>query len=657
MTERGEQMFRRGLGSPMLFSVVYTVIASAIYFALGVVAGYALGLTPLVFVASAVMFALAAMTYVEGSSLHQDRGGSTVFARHAFNELWSFVAGWAVLLDYVILIAATAFSATNYLAAFWSPLGSGAVETVAVLGILGYVAVRNIRGFSTTRSSRIRILVVADIALQLALIGFGMALLFDAHAITSTIHLGSTPTVENLVVAFGIATVVSTGLESASGLSGEVEVSRAGLRRLVSASSLTVFVVYTGIAIVAISAQPVIDGTTALSTTYKDAPVLGIAAAFKDAWLRDGAKYVIAAIAAITLIAASNSAMLGLSRLAYSLSTNRQIPSAVGRLHPTRFTPWVLIVLATIVAAALSLPHDLDMLLGLYAFGALLGLTIAHAAILRLRFSEPDAPRPYDIPFDLKVRGASLPLPAVLGLVLSAAAWLSVLITHNEARWVGIGWMAFGLTLYVIYRRTTGKPIFQRVTVPREALLGEHLEAEYGSILVPIFGTALDDDIMQTAGRLAAEEDLEGPAGGGATIEAIWVFEIPMSLPIDARLPDAELKRARAALARAKAVGEEYEGVQVATATVRARRAGQAIVDEARRRGVQAIVLAAEEPSKIRGGTRLGGRAGMDAFVGEATKLVVSKAGCPVILTAPPVGDQAVSKSVPDRAPTAGGAV
>ncbi len=217
------------------------------------------------------------------------------------------------------------------------------------------------------------------------------------------------------IVAFGIATVVSTGLESASGLSGEVEVSRAGLRRLVSASSLTVFVVYTGIAIVAISAQPVIDGTTALSTTYKDAPVLGIAAAFKDTWLRDGAKYAIAAIAAITLIAASNSAMLGLSRLAYSLSTNRQIPSAVGRLHPTRFTPWVLIVLATIIAAALSLPHDLDMLLGLYAFGALLGLTIAHAAIIRLRFSEPDAPRPYRIPLELTVRGTSLPLPALLG--------------------------------------------------------------------------------------------------------------------------------------------------------------------------------------------------------------------------------------------------
>jgi APA family basic amino acid/polyamine antiporter len=112
-----------------------------------------------------------------------------------------------------------------------------------------------------------------------------------------------------------------------------------------------------------------------------------------------------------------------------------------------------------------------------------------------------------------------------------------------------------------------------------------------------------------------------------------------MALPIDARLPDAQLERARAALRRAKAVGEEYEGVEVATATVRARRAGQAIVEEARRRGVEAIVLAAEEPSRIRGGALLGGRTPLDNFVGDITKYVVQKAPCRVILTAPPAAE------------------
>ena len=645
--DRAALALRRSLDARLLFAVVWTVIASAIYFSLGVVAGYALGLTPVVFLAGGLMFALALMTYVEGASLHQDRAGATVFARHAFNELWSFIAGWAMLLDYVILLAVCAIAATNYLAPFWSELGEGIVEVLASLGILLYVAVRNVRGFSTTRSRRISLLVAADIAVQLALVALGLFLLLDVGAITDTIDLGSTPTWTDVIVALGIATVVSTGMESAAGLSGEINVTRRDLRRLVGLGSLTVVIVYTGIAIVAISAVPVVDGSTALGGRYEDAPFLGIAAAFEQGWLRDGSKYLIAAAASVTLIAAANSAMLGLSRLAYSLATNRQIPSGVGHLHPTRYTPVTVIVIAALLAAALTLPQDIDMLLGLYAFGALLALAIAHAAIIKLRFTEPARSRPYEMPLNVRLggaQGARLPLPAVAGLLLSALAWGSVVVLHDAARWAGLVWMTFGITLYVVHRRSAGISLRRRVTVPREALRGEKERSEYGSILVPVTGTALDDDIMQTAGRLAADEDADAAGEHeGATIEAIWVFEIPMALPIDARLPDAELTRARAALARAKAVGEEYEGVAVATATIRARRTGQAIVEEARRRGVNAIVLAAEEPSKIRGGARLGGRPGFENYVGDVTKHVVAKAPCPVILTAPAVDDRSVS--------------
>ena len=219
---------------------------------------------------------------------------------------------------------------------------------------------------------------------------------------------------------------------------------------------------------------------------------------------------------------------------------------------------------------------------------------------------------------------------------MSAVAFASVLFLHDAARFVGLGWLAFGVILYVSYRGIEGKPIFKRVSVPAKALTRQEVAAEFGSILVPVLGTPLDDDIMQTAGRLAGEEDDEF-GEGGAVIEALWVFEVPMALPIDARVSDEDLKRARKALARAKAVGEEYEGVEVATATVRARRAGEAIVHEAKRRGVEAIVLAAEEPTGIRGGLWLGGKQGLhDSFVGETTRYVLQKATCRVILTAPP---------------------
>ena len=159
-------MFRRTLGQPALFAIIYTSVASAIYFSLGVVAPRALGLTPFVYILAGIFFALACTTYVEGASLHQDRGGATVFARYAFNELVSFVAGWMILLDYIILIAVTAFSATNYLAAFYAPLGQGRDELLLCFAIIGYVAIRNVRGFSKTRVNRIAALVVADLGLQ-----------------------------------------------------------------------------------------------------------------------------------------------------------------------------------------------------------------------------------------------------------------------------------------------------------------------------------------------------------------------------------------------------------------------------------------------------------------------------------------------------------
>jgi APA family basic amino acid/polyamine antiporter len=635
-------VFRRGLGQPALFAIIYTSVASAIYFSLGVVAQRALGLTPAVYLLAGVFFVLASMTYVEGASLHQDRGGATVFARYAFNELVSFVAGWMILLDYIILIAVTSFSATNYLAAFYEPLGRDTGELLLCFGIILYVAIRNIRGFSKTRVNRIAALVITDIGLQVLVIVLGLAAFFHLDTITDTIHFGDTPTWGDTVFALGVATVVFTGLESASGLSGEVAVGRRGLKRLVGAAALVVMVVYTGIAVVAITALPVVGNATSLGRNFLDAPMLGIAESFNADWLADTLKYVIAAVAAVTLIAAANSAMMGLSRLAYSLSTNRQIPSAVGRLHPTRATPYVVIAIAAILAAALTVPQDLELMVGIFAFGALVGLTIAHLSLVVLRFKEPNARRPYRIPLSVRLRGADVPVPALLGGLLSASAWVGLVITHEGARWVGTAWLLGGLTLYLVYRTSEGKSILKRVTVPEEALRRERREAEYGSILVPLMGTPLDDDIVQTAGRLAAEEDTESfEEDRGATIEALWIFEVPMSLPIDAALPEAQLKQARAALARAKAVGEEYEGVEVATATVRARRAGHAIVDEARRRGVQAVVLAAEEPSKIRGGALLGGRGGpLDNFVGDVTKYVLAKAPCQVILTAPPASEE-----------------
>jgi APA family basic amino acid/polyamine antiporter len=627
---------RHSLGSPILFAIVYTSLASAVFFSLGVVADHAVGLTPVVFLVAAVMFGLTALTYLEGASLHQEPGGSTVFARYAFNELVSFVAGWAILLDYVILIAITTFAATQYLRVFWAPLGHYTEALVLSLAIIAGVVITNVRGFSWRHERRIGWIVVGALVVELVAIGIGLVAFFNPAKLFAEVHLGSAPTWGGLIFALTITTIAFTSVESASGLAGEVKAGRGSMRRLIGSGTATVVAAYVGTALVAVTALP-LPGGHVPGHHFSHAPVLDVFEVLHPAWLGKAVSYVIGLVAAGTLIAAANSATLGLSRLAYSLSTNRQIPAGLGRLHPNRSTPYVLIVLAGLMAGALVIPESLDFLIGIYAFGAVLAFTIAHLSVMKMRYSEPDRDRPFRSPFSVRLRGGDLPLLAMLGALGSIGGLVATVIVHEPARYVGLGWVIGGIVMYVIYRKADESSLLKRVTVPEVALRAERThEREYGSILVPLLGTRLDDDIVQTAALLAAGEPTDEAELEGSTIEAVWIFEMPMSLPLDARLPETQIKQARQALARAKSVGEEYAGVHVATATVRARRTGQAILEEARRRGVEAIVLGAEEPSRIRGGARLGGRGTpIENSVGEVAKYVVTKAPCRVIVTAP----------------------
>ena len=638
-----EARFSRSLGEPALFAVVLSAVGSSIYFVLGVVAGEALGLTPVVFLLAALLFALTMATYVEGNSLHAERGGASTFARYAFNELVSFIAGWAILLDYLIVMAIAALAVPHYLTAFWGPAGDGGVELLITAAVLAGVVALNVRGISPERLRTVLRVTVLNIFLVAVIIAVGLATVSDLGLITDSIDLGRSPRVEDLIFATTLAAAAAAGIEAASGLAGEVRVGRRGLRRLVALSGVAVFLMLGGVAVVALMAVPVIGGATALGERFVEMPVLGVVSTFEPEWTADGLRYAVGATAAVVLAQAANSQMLGVGRLAYSLATNRQVPSVLGRLERRRSTPYVAISLCALLALALTLPADVDFLAGLFAFGATLAFTIAHLSVIVLRFREPDRPSAFRIPLSVPVRGGSIPIPAALGALLSGAGWVSVVVLHEGARIAGGVWMAAGIVLYVVYRKQQDKSLTKRFTIPAEALL-ERQETEYGSILVPVFGRELDDDIVGTAGRLAADEADERE--GGAMLEALYVFEMPMSVPMDARVPPERVAEAKRLLARAKEVGEEYEGVEVATATVRGRTAGAAIVAEAKRRGVEAIVLAAEEPSRTRGGALLGARSrSRERSVGDTTRYVVEKAPCKVILTAPPAVPDSISRA------------
>lgn len=639
------------IGSGALFLVVYISAASSLYFGLGLIAERALAMTPFVMIVAGVFFVFTLMTYVEGSSLHIERGGASSFARYAFDELVSFVAGWAILLDYVIVLALVASAVPNYLAVFWAPLEGRLGESLIPVALIAAVTWANIKGVSARSLRRSLPLGWIDLIVLVAIILFGVATVWDPQALVDNVDLGVAPTWNGLFVALILATVAGTGIESASGLAGEIKIGRRELKAVVWSSAGSAITIFAGVSMIALMADPVAvsqgSASSAISGAYVEAPVVGMVRGFHPHALSELLTWIVGVVAVITLVQAARIYMLGPTRVTYALATNRQIPGLIGRLHPRHGTPYIAAIGIGTVASVLALLDDPELLITIFAFGALLAFSIGTLSIIRLRFREADARPAYRVPLSIPLGHGSLPVPSVLALIGSVTALIGVIVLRHTATLVGVGWLTAGLLLYVIYRKSQDRPLRARVTVPPQDLqlgtMRELAREGYGSILVPVFGGVLDDDIVGTAGRLAMDETKEGE---GAVIEALHVIEMPMSQSIDAPVPAERLVRARQILARAKEVGEEYDGVEVATATVRARSVGEAIVREATRRGVEVIVLAAERPSRIRGGALLGGVEPRAAeFIGKVTEYVARKAPCRVVLTAPPETDAAALAS------------
>jgi basic amino acid/polyamine antiporter, APA family len=500
----------------------------------------------------------------------------------------------------------------------------------------------NLLGWWGFRRQRLLIaLAVGDIVVQLLLIVVGLAVVFDPGVLTQNLDLGTSPQWADAIYALVIATVAFAGIEAASDLAPDLDWDVPDLRRAVTVGAALLPIVYAGVAAVALMAVPVImtpDGPeSALGGEFIEEPILGVAKSFDPAWVSDLMQVVVVAVAPVVLVWAASTSMLGLSRHVYVLATNRQIPSWLGKLSRRR-TPYVAIAGATVIAVGLVIPGDIEVLAGIYAFGATLAIAIAHASIVRLRAKRPEVRRPFQIPWDVRIRGADLPVTALAGFVITGLAWLSVIVYHDEARWVGGGWMAFGLVGYVVYRKGfEGTSLLKRVEVPAAALEKQTVDVESHDILVPIFGSHLDDDIVGTAGRLAAAT--EDASGVPSQLRIVFVLKLPLTVPLNAPPSRERMELANAALERAQLVAEEYDTVDVQETVVRARSVGAGIVQAASEMGAEMIVMGAEPPTKIRGGAVLGGIGGhRPEEIGPVTAYVLSRAPCRVLVTAP-MGD------------------
>jgi basic amino acid/polyamine antiporter, APA family len=580
----------RVLGAPALFATAYGNVGSSIYYALGLVAGVALGLTPLVFIISGLIFAATAATYAEGTVRYPEAGGSSSFARHAFNELVSFGAAWAQMLNYVITIAISVIFVPHYLSIFWAPLRTTPWDIVVGIAFTWVLVGINIVGIQ--EAARLNIfLAVLDFATQLLLVVVGFVLIFHPAVLWQNIHWGVAPGWSAFLLAIPVAMIAYTGIETVSNLAEEARDPVRTIPKAISWVATAVFAIYFTLPWVALSAMPVKREQGHYVTQlgqdpphgFKNDPVLGLVENLGlHGSVLSAAKVYVGILAATILFIATNAGVIGASRITYSMSTYRQLPEVFRRLHPKLKTPWLaLIVFAGAGPTVFLLAGQVDFLANMYAFGAMLSFTIAHASVIALRAKGSNDELEWRARPNLRFRGIDWPLFAILGGIGTGLAWLFVVVEKPGPRYAGLAWLAAGFVFYLLYRRRLRVPlsVTSRAPVP----LGAALALEYRSILVPVIAGRESHEAVELAARLATER--------AGRIVLLRVIVVPLELPLDADLSE-QLDDAYELLDELRATAEGY-GVRTVERVVRARKAGRAIVDEAERRGTEIIVLGA----------------------------------------------------------------
>jgi basic amino acid/polyamine antiporter, APA family len=588
----------RVLGVGALFSAAYGNVGSSIYYALGLVAAFALGLTPIVYLIAGVLFVMTAMTYAEAATNFPEAGGSSSFARRAFNEAVSFFAAWGQMLNYIITVAISAFFVPHYLGVFWSPLRHSPGDIIG--GIVIVVLLSAINIFGVRESARLNlVLAVIDFATQLLLLMLGIFLVLNFDTLIHNVHFGVAPTWGDFVLSITVAMISYTGIETISNMSEEAKQPRRLIPRSMGLVVIAVMVIYSGLPSVALSALPVTHSdsgySTQLANQYAGDPILGIVKNMDLGVFETAMQYYVGILAGTILLIASNAGIIGVSRLTYSMGQHQQLPDRVRQINPRFRTPANGIFVFGLIACVVMIPGQEEFLGTLYAFGAMLSFTIAHASLVGLRWrvaknrmrkipgdvEVEDEGTWYKAPLNLPFRGVDIPIFAVIGGLGTFAAWIAVMALYSDALIVGSIWLLLGSITFFLYRRKKGLSLTETTTVKLPTPVGAE-PVRYAAVLVAFEEGTYSESAMATALKLAAHK--------GGDVRVITTITVPQHLDIDAPLPEAEATAA-AVIETARQWAGRRQRVRGRVARVRPGEAGHRIVREAIEARSDAIVM------------------------------------------------------------------
>ncbi|MBI2855023.1 MAG: APC family permease [Chloroflexi bacterium] len=471
---------RRVLGVPALFSVGYGDVGSSIFYALGLVAVVTLGATPLVLGIAGIFFVFTALTYAEGTAMYPEAGGSSSFARHGFNDMVAFGAGWALMFSYIITVAISAFTVPHYLGYFWPALKEPVTGILFSIGLVSFLMIINVLG--VRESSHLNLTLIAlDLVTEVLMVVTALLLFFNADIVWRRM-VQNWPSTQSVVFGVAIATVAFTGIESISQLAGEAREPQRRVPKALILMIVTVLGLFTAISISAFSVMSPVDlagnwsedavagvadsiyngiDPTVWATRWTEDPTAQVALSFLVNAFRSLFPLLIAIMGAAILTVATNAGLIGISRTSFSLAENHSLPPMFGKVHRKFKTPYAAIIIfalisMVILAQGLVVPNIFTVLGGLYAFGSMASFAMAHASILALRVKEPDHQRPFKLRLNVRVKGKEIPLTAVLGLLFTVGVWIVIMVVQPYSRYFGLAWMGIGLAIYILFRWRKG---------------------------------------------------------------------------------------------------------------------------------------------------------------------------------------------------------
>jgi basic amino acid/polyamine antiporter, APA family len=488
----------RTLGAPALFAASYGNVGSSIYYALGVTAAFALGLTPLALILAGMIFVTTALNYAEGTAAIPHAGGSSSFARRAFNDPIGFLVGWVQLLNYMATVSISSYFAISYLGVFgkYLPLfqqlkNDETWHVGATVVLIAFLIVINVIGIQESSALNL-VLALTDLVTQFALVILGIIFLLNISTVIHNLHWGIAPTWGNFLASISIAMVTYTGIETISNLSEEAKNPGRSVPRATYAVIVAVLFVAAFLPTIGLSVFPVhLDHgmyVTDLATQYKADPVAGIVTGFNKVsqTLAFWAGLWVGFLAFTILLIATNAGLIGISRLSYSLAGAEMLPQRFAKLHPKFKTPYVSIVFFGALAAMLVLAgillhgKEIDLMSAVYALAATFAFCSAHLSVMRLRFIEPDLYRPYRMPLNIKFGRDSIPVLSLVGALAIGTVFTQLLFQNiSNSTWIYLGWLALGVLSFILYRKHRKQPLWEPLEVPpppdREV---EHLPPE-----------------------------------------------------------------------------------------------------------------------------------------------------------------------------------